>query len=132
MRKKWDEQISLFHILPRNKIAQELGAISAILDIQSQILDRVYKDLSRLRLADTGREGMSAEQVLRCAVLKQYRNLTYEELAFHLEDSQSFRAFAKVRMGEYPSPSTLQENIKALSPESWESVHEAIVGYAEG
>jgi len=132
MRKKWDEQASLFHILPRNKIARELEAISAILDTQPQILDRVYKDLSWVRLADTGREGMSAEQVLRCAILKQYRNLTYEELAFHLEDSQSFRAFAKMRIGQYPSSSTLQENIKALSVESWESVHQAVLGYAEG
>ena len=131
MRKKWDEQTSIFHILPRNKIARELEAISAILDSQSQILDRVFKDLLRVRLADTGREGMSAEQVLRCAILKQYRNLTYEELAFHLEDSQSFRAFGKMRMGQYPSASTLQENIKALSVESWESVHQAILGYAE-
>ena len=132
MRKKWDEQASLFHILPRNKIARELEGISAILDTQPQILDRVYKDLSGVRLADTGREGMSAEQVLRCAILKQYRNLTYEELAFHLEDSQSFRAFAKMRIGQYPSSSTLQENIKALSVESWESVHQAVLGYAEG
>jgi IS5 family transposase len=131
MRKKWDEQISVFHVLPRNKIARELGAISGILDTQPQILDRVYQDLSRIRQADTGREGMSAEQVLRCAVLKQYRELTYEELAFHLEDSQSFRAFAKMRMGQYPSSSTLQENIKALSVESWEAVHQAILGYAE-
>jgi IS5 family transposase len=131
MRKKWDEQTSIYHILPRNKIARELEAISAILDTQSQILDRIYKDLLRVRLADTGREGMSAEQVLRCAILKQYRNLTYEELAFHLEDSQSFRAFAKMRMGQYPSSSTLQENIKGLSAESWETMQQAILGYAE-
>jgi IS5 family transposase len=32
--------------------------------------------------------------VLRCAILKQYRQLSYQELAFHLEDSTSFRAFA--------------------------------------
>ena len=131
MRKKWDEQASLFHILPRNKIARELEAISVVLDTQLQILDKVYKDLVRTHLVDTGRDGMTAEQVLRCAILKQYRNLTYEELAFHLEDSQSFRAFAKMRMGQYPSSSTLQENIKALSVESWESVHQAILGYAE-
>ena len=131
MRKKWDEQASIFHILPRNKIARELEAISTILDTQPQILDRIYKDLLRVRLADTGREGMSAEQVLRCAILKQYRNLTYEELAFHLEDSQSFRAFAKMRMGQDPSSSTLQENIKGLSAGSWETVQQAILRYAE-
>ncbi len=131
MRKKWDEQLSIFHIFPKNKIARELGAISEILDAHLQILDKVYKDLFRTRLLDTGREGMTAEQVLRCAVLKQYRNLTYEELAFHLEDSQSFRAFAKMKIGQTPGSSTLQENIKALSVESWEAVHQAILRYAE-
>jgi transposase, IS5 family len=131
MRKKWDEQASLFHVLPRNKIARELEAISVVLDTQLQLLDKVHKDLVGTHLVDTGRDGMTAEQVLRCAILKQYRNLTYEELAFHLEDSQSFRAFAKMRVGQYPSSSTLQENIKALSADSWEAVHQAIVGYAQ-
>ena len=29
---------------------------------------------------------VSAESVLRCGLLKQHRQLSYEELAFHLED----------------------------------------------
>jgi IS5 family transposase len=33
---------------------------------------------------------------LRSALLKQYRQLSYKELAFHLEDSASFRAFARL------------------------------------
>jgi IS5 family transposase len=74
---------------------------------------------------------MTAEQVLRCAVLKQYRSLTYEELEFHLQDSQSFRAFSKLKMGQRPSASTLQENIKALSVESWMAVHEATLRHGE-
>ena len=38
-------------------------------------------------LRETGRRGLPAETVLRCALLKQQRQLGYEELAFHLEDS---------------------------------------------
>ncbi|MFB3926934.1 MAG: ISNCY family transposase [Syntrophales bacterium] len=130
MRKKWDEQLSISHFLPRNRVAKELTAISAILDAHSEFLEVAYKDLSKARV-DTGRDGMTAEQVLRCAALKQYRSLTYEELEFHLQDSQSFRAFARLRMGEYPSASTLQENIKALSIDTWMAVHEANLRYAE-
>ena len=44
----------------------------------------------------TGRRGLSAESVLRCAVLKQHRQLSYEELAFYLQDSASFQAFARL------------------------------------
>lgn len=132
MRKKWDEQLSIWDYLPKNRVSRELRGISEILDAHPEFLDRIYQDLSKARRVDTGRDGMTAEQVLRCAVLKQYRTLTYEELEFHLEDSQSFRAFSKLRMGQKPSASTLQENIKALSVETWMAVHEATIRYAEG
>jgi IS5 family transposase len=131
MRKKWDEQLSIWHYLPKNRVSQELRGISEILDAHPEILERIYTDLSGRHRVDTGRDGMTAEQVLRCAVLKQYRNLTYEELEFHLQDSQSFRAFAKLRTEQNPSTSTLQENIKALSIESWMAVQEAVLRQAE-
>jgi IS5 family transposase len=131
MRKKWDEQLSIWHYLPKNRVSQELRGISEIIHAHPEILERIYNDLAQSHRVDTGRDGMSAEQVLRCAVLKQYRSLTYEELEFHLQDSQSFRAFAKLRTGQNPSTSTLQENIKALSVESWMAVHEATLQHAE-
>ncbi len=74
---------------------------------------------------------MTAEQVFRCAILKQYRNLTYEELAFHREDSLSFQAFARLRMGHKPSGSTLQENIKALSEAAWEAANRKEKGISD-
>ncbi|MHC2543297.1 IS5 family transposase [Sinorhizobium meliloti] len=40
--------------------------------------------------------------MLRCALLKQYHQLSYEELAFHLEDCASFRAFARLPWGWSP------------------------------
>lgn len=64
---------------------------------------------------------MTAKQVLRCATLKQYRKVTYEELTFHLEDSEAFRSFARLDMGQYPSKSVLQENIKAITEDTWEA-----------
>ncbi len=60
-----------------------MEAIFQVLDENKKILNLVYRDLVQCRRADTGRRGMTAEQVLRCAILKQYRDLTYEELAFH-------------------------------------------------
>lgn len=75
----------------------------------------------------TGRKGMTTEQVLRCAVLKQYRELTHEELAFHLEDSDAFRTFSRLEMGQYPSKSILQENIKSIGEDTWEAIHGEII-----
>ena len=131
MREKQISQLSIFHTMPRNEVARELEMISRILDDNPAIYERVYRDMVRAKRADTGREGMTAEQVLRCTILKQYRNVSYEELAFHLEDSQSFRAFSRLRMGQRPGVSTLQENIKGLRSATWEAVNRLIIRYAE-
>jgi IS5 family transposase len=122
--------MSIFSVTMRHDIGKELAAFSEVLDALPKMLDLVYADLTRVARKDTGREGMTAEQVLRCVALKQYRNLSYEELAFHLEDSKSFRAFARLEMGQYPSSSSLQENIKPLSEETWEAVHLCLMQYA--
>ena len=131
MRQKHTRQMSLFSVTARHDIGKELGVFSEILDATPEMLDRVYNDLIRNRRKETGRPGMTAEQVLRACVLKQYRSLTYEELAFHQEDSGSFRAFARLEMGQYPSSSTLQENIKPLSDETWEAIHHCLMQYAK-
>jgi IS5 family transposase len=102
--------------MARNKVARELEAISQVLDKNPGILDLVFRDPVKYQRTDTGRNGMTAEQVLRCAISKQYRELTYEELAFHLEDSMALRSFARLGLGQYPSGSTLQENITASRP----------------
>ena len=132
MREKMKRQMSLFDLMHKSAIAKELRAISNILDHTPEILNDVHRDLLQGRRDDTGRKGMTAEQVLRCVVLKQYRELTYEELAFYLEDSRAFRSFARLEMGFYPGKSILQENIKSLTEETWEALHRLILEYAAG
>jgi len=73
---------------------------------------------------------MTTEQVPRAFVLKQQRNLSYEELAFHLEDSHAFRSFARLNMGQYPCASVLQENIKAISETAFQEIHNILIHYA--
>jgi IS5 family transposase len=130
MRRKFNPQMNLFSPVMRNSIVKELEQLSRILGATPTVMDLVFQDLVKTRRSDTGREGMTAEQVLRCAILKQYRELTYEELAFHLEDSDAFRSFSRLEMGQYPSKSILQENIKAIREETWEAIHRDIIGYA--
>jgi len=116
--------------MPHNPIAKELEAMSKILDAQPRVVDLVHKDIVGIKRTDTGRPGMTAEQTLRSAILKQYRSLTYEELAFHLEDSQSFRAFARLNINQFPSKSVLQDNIKAISASTWETIQRLLLDYA--
>jgi IS5 family transposase len=132
MRQKFTAQMSLFAPMARNSIVKELEGMSSILDANPNLLELVYQDLIKTSRADTGRQGLTGEQVLRCAVLKQYRQLTYEELAFHLEDSDAFRTFSRLERGQYPSKSILQENIKTIREETWEAILCEITRYAIG
>jgi len=90
----------------------------------------VASDLRHEGVCQTGRRGLPAETVLRCALLKQQRQLTYEELAFHLEDSASFRAFARLPLAWSPKKSALHRTISAIRPASWEAINRALIAAA--
>jgi IS5 family transposase len=130
MRRKFNPQRSLFHVTPRNELGRQLDEVSRILDGNPEVLEAVLRDLVGSSRADHGRQGMTAEQVLRSAVLKQSQQLTYEDLEFHLGDSQAFRAFARLEVNQFPAHSALQENIAALSESTWETIHRVFLGHA--
>jgi len=131
MRQKINPQMSLFTPVTSKPIAKELEQMSKVLDETPQLVEIVYKDLTKAVRADTGREGMSAEQVLRCAILKQYRQLSYEELSYHLDDSWSFREFSRLERWQHPCRSVLQENITSLGDQTWEAIHREVLLYAQ-
>jgi IS5 family transposase len=130
MRRKFHPQRSLFHVVARGEIGRELDEVSKILDASPEVLETVLQDLVGSGRADHGRQGLTAEQVLRSALLKQSQNLTYEELEFHLGDSQAFRAFARLEVNQFPARSALQENIASLSEGTWEAIHRLVLGHA--
>jgi IS5 family transposase len=71
---------------------------------------------------------MSSEQVLRALIVKQLNGFSYEELAFHLEDSLSYRRFCRFGLGQgAPKRSTLQANIKRIQPATLEMINRMIV-----
>ena len=131
MRQERTVQGTLFDIFAAHEIGRELKAISQWLDEHREVLGLVAADLRGLDLKDTGRHGLTAEAVLRCALLKQHRQLTYEELAFHLEDSASFRAFARLPLGWSPKKSVLQQTISAIDAASWETINRAVMDSAQ-
>src|SRR5262249_45426061 len=95
-------QATIFEVFAQHEIGCELKAMSQWLDGQGGLIGLVADDLRRQGARQTGRRGLPAESVLRCALLKQQRQLSYEELAFHLEDSASFRAFARLPLAWTP------------------------------
>ena len=79
--------------------------MSLWLDEHRELIGLAAEDLRRHSVKGTGRQGRSAESALRCGLLKQHRQLSYEEVAFHLENSASFRAFARLPLSLTPKKS---------------------------
>ena len=127
MRKKCTDQVSIFDLFSNHDIGKELKAMSKRLDQHRAILDWVAMDLHLKDVYDTGRQGLSAESVLRCALLKQYRQLSYQELAFYLSDSASFQAFARLPGHLFPKKSVLQKTISRIQAETWERINHCLL-----
>jgi IS5 family transposase len=133
MRKNTQKQMPLTITSIDHPHAVELEGISQILDANPIIYDWVLQDLTRdVMRTDTGAEGMSAEQVLRAAIIKQMETYSYEDLAFHLLDSVCYRGFCRIGIADKGfQKSALCNNIKAISSETWESINRILVAYGQ-
>jgi len=130
MRQERTVQASIFDLFADHEIGRELKAMSQWLDEHRELIGLAAEDLRRHDVKETGRWGLPAESVLRCALLKQHRQLSYEELAFHLEDSASFRAFARLPLSWTPKKSVLHMTISAIRFETWEAINRILLASA--
>ena len=113
--------------------AVELENISRILDANPIICDLAMQDLCEVskKASRSGARGMTADQVVRAAIVKQMLNFTYKELAFHIVDSNSLRRFMRIGIADKGfKKSVLNKNVKALSPQTWEAINGQLVDYA--
>ena len=131
MREKSKKQLPLMHLTSDHPQARELERISRILDAELSIADWVHQDLCQGRqLHDTGANGMSAEQVLRAAIVKQMFGSSYELLPFHVTDSISLRAFCRIGIADKGfKKSAIAKNIKRISPATWEQINRILVAH---
>ena len=72
-----------------------------------------------------GPESRGERAALRVA--QAARQLSYQELAFHLEDSVSFRAFARLPHAWSPQKSVVHKTISAIRAETWEPINRALL-----
>ena len=131
MRRKWEPQRPLSGLWPDHRLAQELRAVSKILDDNPSILKLVLHDLCDTGSSGQGAPGFSAEQVLRSVLLKNWHRVSYAKLAFLLSDSHSFRRFARLPCHWSPSPSWLQENISRIQASTWGQINRLLGGWAD-
>ena len=76
MRQQRTIQASIFDLFAVHEIGRELKAMSGWLDEQPALGELVAGDLRRGGVRQTRRQGLPAEAVLRCALLKQHRQLS--------------------------------------------------------
>jgi IS5 family transposase len=133
MRKKNQKQLPLMIRKIDHPHAVELEGISQILDDNPIINEWVLQDLARdVMRTDTGAEGMSAEQVVRAAIVKQMEGYSYDDLAFHLLDSVCYRRFCRIGIVDKGfQKSALCTNIKAISPDTWKAINRIFVAYGQ-
>src|SRR6266566_3792422 len=110
--------------------AKELAAVSAILDEQPALARRIQQDLEARcpKNARTGRRGLNGEQVLRLLVVRQLTGWSYEELAFHLVDSQTYRTFCRINaLTKPPGKSALADALCHVGPATLGMLNDELV-----
>ena len=110
--------------------AAELAAMSALLDAQPALGARIQQDLEAgcAKNAHTGRRGLSGEQTLRLLLVRQLTGWTYAELAFHLADSLTYRAFCRVSaLVPSPSKSALAATLRRVTPQTLATLNDLLV-----
>ncbi len=126
------DQLVLVPAFHTHAHSRELREISRILDEHPDAAKWVHGDLVGDEISSQhGREGMSGEQVLRVILVKQLGGFSYHELAFHLADSISYRAFCRFDVGRpIPNKKTLQRNVKMVEALTLERINVLLIEHA--
>lgn len=128
MRETRNAQTSIFDFYAKHEHANQLKALSELLDTHSDILKLVDADLRSNDANQCGATGLSSESVFRCLILKQMLQISYERLAFHLSDSMTYRTFCRLKAEQNPSRSGLQSTVRRIRSQTLECIHQCFIG----
>jgi IS5 family transposase len=136
MRKKIVAQRSVFDQSIRTLTALvepdwELKQIDTVLTQNPKIIDLVHQDLTDDVTADTGANGLSSEQVMRVAILKQLKQYPWRELARRLNDGIWLRWFCRLYTEKVGHFTSLQKAVKAISEKSWAAINDTLIEFAK-
>ena len=96
-----------------------LQRVADLLDRRADLVDRVYDDLVRgLKRPRTGRDGISAAQVLRSFLLARIKNWDLRELRERIADGYTLRVFTQFFASPVANYRTLNRNFNRLRPET--------------
>jgi IS5 family transposase len=126
-----DRQISFADLeltLQGMRMEPLLQAISDFLDDQEEMIDQVRRDLERgLKNPETGRGGLTPQQVLRSLVLMRVKNWHYRELRERIADGITLRQFTDFYSQPVPRHDAFNRGFNRLTPETLKAINKLVV-----
>ncbi len=105
-----------------------LQAISDFLDDQKDMIEQVRCDLTRgLKKAETGRSGLTPQQILRSLVLMRIKNWDYRELRERIADGCTLRQFTDFYCLPVPRHDAFHRGFTRLTPETLKAINDLVV-----
>src|ERR1700722_8939058 len=110
-----------------------LQTISDFLDDQKDMIEQVRRDLTRgLKKAETGRNGLTPQQVLRSLVLMRIKNWNYRELRERIADGCTLRQFTDFYCLPVPRHDAFNRGFNRLTPKTLKAINDLVVQAAVG
>jgi IS5 family transposase len=134
MRKKTIAQRLLFDqaidaLLSVFKPHKKLQALDKIIKNNPDIVQAIHAAVT-IQVHKTGREGISAERILRAAIVKQWKHYSYRELAEQIHGSVPLRWFTGFYSEPIPHYTALQKDIKAIGASTWQKINDRLITFA--
>jgi transposase, IS5 family len=105
-----------------------LQALADFLDAHEELATRVHADLVRgLTRPRTGRDGLSAAQVLRAFVLQRVKAWDLRELRERIADGYTLRIFTTFDAGRVPKHDAFHRAFCRLTPATVRALNDAVV-----
>ena len=105
-----------------------LQAISDFIDGHGDLVDKVRRDLNcGLKKPFTGRNGLTAPQVLRALILQRVKNWNYRELRERIADGYTLRRFTRFYSHPVPKHDAFNRAFNRLNPITLELINDAAV-----
>jgi len=131
MSRATDPQVSfadLAFIEQGIQLEPTLKAVAAFLDTHASLVDGVRRDLARgLKKPATGRQGVTAAQVLRSLILMRVKNWDYRELRERIADGYTLRHFTQFDSQRVPKHDAFNRAFNRLTPDTLQAVNDAVI-----
>jgi len=111
-------------LVEMDKILQEAHGLR-------DVLEQILRDVNGTRVSTSGRDGVTAEQILKLGLLRKRHGMTYRELSTATHDSLSMRQFLNLPTGTGLSKSAIHGNLKSIKDSTWEQASACLVLHAK-